>query len=294
MTEAELIQQITREVLKQLRQGAGQGPSAPAPAGPKVLLLYTGGDQCLDEAVAVAGDLAAAGAQVRILCTPSARALLGSTRLERLASAGELMDEPTEAEIYGAVHWADVVAVPVLTQNTAAKCALGIRDTPATNLLAAALMMNRRVVVCPDSAVPSTANAPYRAMLEAHIDKLRTFGVETLPAAAIAQACLGQAKPAVREQPPVQAQAPAPAQASVQAAAPAPATPATSCTWPADTADAPLKLVTAGDVEKAVQNGVRQVVIARGAIVTPLARDLCRNHGVALVGPDGGETHAAG
>ena len=283
MTDEELIRQITREVLKQLRQGREQAPAPAEPRGPKALLLYTGGDQHLDEAVAVAGDLSAAGAQVRILCTPSARTLLGSTRIDRLAEAGQVLDEPTEAEIYGAVHWADVVAVPVLTQNTAAKWALGIRDTPATNLLAAALLMNRPVVVCPDSAVPSTSNAPYRALLEGHIDKLRTFGVQTVPVAEMARVCLGQAC----------GPAPAtPATPVAPATSAAPVTPAAAAA--AGETGTPLKLVTAGDVEAAVQNGVRQVVIARGGIVTPLARDLCKSHGVALIGPDGGDAHALG
>jgi len=307
MTDEELIRQITCEVLRQLRLGGASGPG-PAPAeaqGPKALLVYTGGDQNLDDAVAVAGQLKAAGAQVRILCTASARTVLGSARLEKLAAAGQMLHDPTEEAIYEAVHWADVVAVPLLTQNTAAKWALGIRDTPATNLLAAALLMNRRVVVCPDSAVPNTTNQPYRSVLIGHIERLRTFGVLTVPIGDIVGACLSRSGAPVTNPAPDSGLPPAPPWSAVAATAPDPAAPAAWMAAPAwaaasstsagtEPAPAPLRLVTAADVEAAVKRGARSVLVAAGAIVTPLARDLCRNHGVALVGPDGGDAHATG
>lgn len=307
MIDEELIRQITREVLKQLRLGDASDPGShpERTRGPKVLLLYTGGDQNLDEAVAVAGELRAAGAQVRVLCTPSARTVLGAARLEKLSAAGQMVNEPSEEEIYEAVFWADAVAVPVLTQNTAAKWALGIRDSPATNLLAAALLMNRRIVVCPDSAVPNTANLPYRSMLLGHIERLRTFGVLTVPIGDMVRACLSQAGTQVAPPAPASGSAPAPPLSAVSEPAPGPAAPAAWMAAPAWAAgagassgveppSAPLRLVTAADVEAAVKRGARSVLVAARAIVTPLARDLCRHHGVALVGPDGGDTHATG
>lgn len=260
MTTEELIQRITAEVLKQLQPTAAAEP-APQRTGPRVLLLYTGGDQWLNEAVALASELAAAGAQIKSVCTPSGEALLGPERLERLAAAGELLTNPTEMAVYKAVHWAEVVAVPILTQNTAAKVALGIRDSLSSNLLAAAIMMGRKVLVCPDSAVPRSAPPRYRAMLTGHIDQLRTFGVATMPVADMARACLGSPAP----------------QASPPAKAPS-----------------ARRLVTAAEVEAAIRSGQQQLLIPRAAIVTPLAADLCREHGISLSRQDGGDCDAAG
>lgn len=256
MTDDPLVQQIVAEVMKQLQarpDTAETPPPPPSPAGPRILMLFTGGDRVLSQVMDQVMDLSRAKADLRIVCTESARSILGQARLEALAAAGELLTNPTPDEIYAAVYWAEAVAVPVLTQNTLAKAALGIRDSLATNLLAGAILMERRLMVCTESAVPEQAPAPYRAMLQEYVNRLRLFGIQTVPVGSLASACLSPS-------------APQPVAAPV-----------------AQPGNSPGRLITAAAVEAAAQTAQKELVVSRGAIVTPLARDLCRERGISLV-----------
>ncbi|RYD04013.1 hypothetical protein N752_16620 [Desulforamulus aquiferis] len=81
---------------------------------------------------------------------------------------------------------ADVVIIPVLTQNTAAKVALTISDTMASYLIISALMLSKPVIAARDAAEPinrpqvelSKLKPAFREVLEGNLKKLSTYGIQ--------------------------------------------------------------------------------------------------------------------
>lgn len=229
-----------------------------------MLVVLTGGDRGLDEAFAQVERLGRAGAQLRSVCSPAARMVLGSSGLERLDRLAKLEEPAGEAEVYGLVGWAEIVAVPVLTQNAAAKVALGIRDSLVTNLLAGAIIMGRKLVACSESTMPWSGPPAYRRTIADYLERLRSYGIQLVPTPSLAAACLGQ--PAM----------PGPAAAgSTLSSARAPVSGPNQGRRP---------VVTAAQVEAAFRCGQRSLRLPARAIVTPLARDEARERGVELIG----------
>lgn len=253
MDREALVQLITRAVLAAL--GEGSPTAAPGP-GHRLLVACAGGEQGAAAAAAELAALRQAGAVTRLVCSPSARTVLGDELISRLG--GGTPPEPPcgDAMCYGLVEWAQAVIVPVLTQNTAAKVALGIRDSLLTNLLAAAIVTGKPVIMAQDAAVPAGAPAAYGAMIAGHLDRLRGFGVQVVRADHLAETCRQALRRGGAVPPP--------------ARAPQSRTPAALPPSPYRT------VITAQTVQDAARAGEHSLAVPPGALVTPLATDEAR------------------
>ncbi|MCL2315524.1 MAG: flavoprotein [Actinomycetia bacterium] len=154
----------------------------------RVLVLFTGARLGADEAIGQLGLLKAAGFTLNGLQTPTATAILDQQRIAALGlgvPAGSL----------AGTH--DLLLVPTLSTNTAAKVACGVADDMASNVIAGFLREGRPIVAaregaCPDCAArlaihPHTP-AAYRARLRANLEALADFGVTLTAARTLAQA----------------------------------------------------------------------------------------------------------
>lgn len=190
----ELIRVVTREVIKRLERR------------PKVLVILTGAGSA---AARVLPQLRALGnlrtlrnlpIEVRIILSPSAETCLGK---DFVASGTGLSvtgwqdaDDPLTL-----VREHDVVVLPALTQNTAASIALGLRNTPTTDLVAWAIIAGKPVIAVPDGigAGPEELKllgakgipATYRLMLERHLRTIESFGIKLVQEAKLAEAVAG-------------------------------------------------------------------------------------------------------
>jgi phosphopantothenoylcysteine decarboxylase / phosphopantothenate---cysteine ligase len=111
-------------------------------AGKRVVLGVCGGIAAY-KAVELARELTRAGAEVRVVMSPSARRFVGEITFSTLtgnAVVADLFPEPAPAQIphTSLARWADLVVVAPATATTIAKHALGIADTALTALLLAA------------------------------------------------------------------------------------------------------------------------------------------------------------
>lgn len=179
MTEDEL-KTIIRQVIADLL----------APAPRRALVLFTGGLIGFEDAIASLQRLQATGVQLDCIQTPSAQRVLDQ-RL--IASVG--MRDVTK----NLVTDHDMLILPTLTANIAAKVAHGIADCLASNVTAEFIMSNRAIVaskspVCPDSSGKKQwyPNIPagYADLLRGNLATLASFGVRLAEARALCRTAI--------------------------------------------------------------------------------------------------------
>ncbi len=205
----ELVRQTIEEILN--------------PQPRRALVLFTGAllgfEDALDGLAAVAAD----GVELDYVQTPSAARILDQ---ERIAAVG--MTEVSNK----LVREHQMLIVPTLTVNIAAKVVHGIGDCLASNLLAEFIMANRPVVAVESAATPDSPEkqgwfprmpAAYAARLRRNLAELADFGVRLCSAQAL--------HPAVMQAWADHASAAAAAGAATPAPAPsaAPAAPVVEC-----------------------------------------------------------------
>lgn len=181
------------------------------------------------------------------------------------------------------------VVVDELSCARLADMALG-RDSSAlpcavTRALLAGVPVYVSAECLPHRAYHSTANPQFYAMFEGYVSRLEQFGVHVMDRAQIAAELGMHAGPARRASIVGTACMPSVASASVAAAPAAPAAsaasvaPATSVAAACTDVDG---LLSASKAEDLARTNTRELVLSPGTVVTPLARDILRDHGIAI------------
>lgn len=126
--------------------------------------------------------------ELTVLLTPSARQIFGEGPL-RQAGAAAIVDLAPWTDVSDYTRRADLVLVPTLTMNFAARLALGLMDAPATTLVLGARLAGKSVLAIRDGAdpagkrgealgaVPEGSPVLWR-LLEQRLATLQSFGIE--------------------------------------------------------------------------------------------------------------------
>ncbi len=166
MEISELIKEITAEVLKRLDK--------------KVLLFISGGAVNIKETFSVLNEYKLI--KYTAVMSDSAKKVIPEIYTKDLNL--EVLNE--KSCIVNAINNSDLILIPVLTRNTLAKTALGIRDSYLTTGISEALMRNKKIIAVKDSCDPEcevlksmgvTANIEYNKMLMGYLSRLESFGV---------------------------------------------------------------------------------------------------------------------
>ncbi len=256
--EQELIARITAEVMHRLTE---KNKKTRQSATYKVLALITGGTIGLESGLEQLEMLQAQGAELSVVLSPAAERVVGKERVEK--SLGAQVEVITgEMPFPGRqLREAALVVVPVLTQNTAAKLAQTITDGLAPTLLMQALLMGKPVLAASNAADPQDGwriraqmgkGAPaLQQALSMNLKRLSEFGMTLLPVEELAAHC--QRRSGVAEK-------------------------------SGETKSCRKVVVDAAMIQGVAASGQKQIRLAPGAIVTPLARDIARQQGVELLG----------
>jgi len=261
MDEARIRQLIEAEVRKLLRQGAPE----PAPSGREVaasgrllLAVFCGAKAALPTALAQTRQLAGAGFTITAVLSPAAGAVVGEGTIRSAVELAGVVRAGAEADLMKLSAAAEAAVVPVLSRNTAAKLAAGITDTVAASAIMYALAQGKPVVAARNGADPDdpecfcsglpTMPTALRRELLAHLDALASYGVTLVDANDLAAEVLRRL--------------------SASAAR----------------ASGDRRLITERDVMEAAEAG-RDIVLSRGTIITPAARDAALRRGVRIVEP---------
>lgn len=261
MSEQELIARITAEVMRRL---AEKEVKKQHDLNCKVLAVITGGTIGLDSGLEQLKRLQDQGAEISVVLSPAAERVVGKERVEKYL--GEQVEVITgEMPFPGRqLREATLVVVPVLTQNTAAKLAQTISDGLAPTLLMQALLMGKPVLAASNAADPQDGwrlkaqmgkGAPaLQQALGLNLKRLSEFGMILLPVEELAAHCLRYSGVAEKRKD------------------------ATSAAKVGKRV-----VVDAAMIQGVAASGQKQIRLAPGAIVTPLARDIARQQGVEML-----------
>ena len=238
---------------------------------PKRLLVVLTGAPADPGRIATA--LSSLGASGRfaatLLLSRTAAQRVDRRSLEKALGAGDILSEGDSPPPPTLAFGADLVLVPWLSLNSAAKLATGVCDTVATSVLMLALLRGIPVLACAEELDPdgpclgtwARPAPPLAALLRSHLATLRQFGVELIGSHELASAVLAAAN-RDRQEPLTRAAAAPPAAIPGGQAGRGPGRP----------------VITRADVEAALAAGNLGLLPPDG-VWTPLARDAARAAG---------------
>lgn len=249
MEKEQLVELVTTEVMRRI-SGTNSCPQA--------LAIITGGTIGLETGLGELRSLQATGLNLAIVLSEAAEKIVGIARIKKeLGKHTEIVTahSPYPKEL---LQQADLVLVPVLTQNTAAKLAATITDTMASYLLLSALLQNKPVLAAIDAADPGNRSnvqmsklAPaLREALETNLVKIGTYGVQLTNVAKLAS----EAKKLLIK----------------------------PCEGDLPTNPGKKKVLDAEAIRNAVLNGEKIITVPADTIVTPLALDLARDYKIEI------------
>jgi hypothetical protein len=260
MTEAELrtlIAQITADFLARQR-------------AKRIMVLWAGALVGFPDAVASLQRLTDLGVRLDFAQTPSAQRLLNQDTLAGLgtpATGHFVLDH-------------DILVVPTLTANLAAKVALGVADCLGSNVIADFIQTGKTVVVSQTSVDPTgapkrsvypTMPPAYAALLSDHLATLATYGVRLADADRLDEAVLALPAPTAESStsPPEHLAAPAVPSSRVAGGVTPSRPPITAG-----------RLVSYATIAPLAPGSI--VRVAPGAIVTAQALDFAQARGIHL------------
>jgi len=224
MVSDDLVERIAAEVLRRMgggttttttaaTPGAAAVPAAPPPAAPatrpppappaglRSLVLLTGGDRRLDEALVQLGRIAECSRETVVVLSPTAQKLVGIPAVRRAAPAAQVLTDGDPAKLLEGV---DAVWLPNLSLNAASKVARLVPDSLVCILAVRALLLGIPVAAAHDSLYPAGIEPEQvpeavRARVEELVAELRRLGVRVChveklaagPAAGATPACSG-------------------------------------------------------------------------------------------------------
>lgn len=242
MDRDRLVELITAEVMRQLR-----GEPSPAVGSlHKALVVFTGGTTGLDIGLEQLSMIQGFSTELTIVLSAAAERIVGADRIRgKLGSrvrviCGELAYPELE------LREADMLLVPVLTQNTASKLAHTLCDTMASTLILQALMVGKTVIAASNAAElhGTRGAAALREAFRSSLRKIETYGVQLTSVDNLASATQQSLR------------------ARLKATDPEPI--------------AQKRVLDAETVKAVARGGVRTITITQGTIVTPLAYDLAK------------------
>lgn len=182
MAEQALIDKIVARVLALLR---GETVNV---SRRNVLLLFSGASTGYVVGMEAIRRLTAAEHHLTVVMTPAAHEIITADKV-RQAGATEIIGPGVWADAPGLVKRTDLVLIPTLSMNLAARLALGLMDSLITTLALGSLMAGKSVVAVKDGADPfgnaglvfgatETAAPLLRNTLAGHLATLAAYGIE--------------------------------------------------------------------------------------------------------------------
>ncbi|SMC34701.1 flavoprotein [Sporomusa malonica] len=264
MDNEKLVELVTAEVLRQLNLRAGSVSMQPDGPHYKALAIFTGGTIGLETSLEELRALQAINTELTVVLSEAAEKIIGINWIkEKLGSHVQVVT--TQSPYPGKyLRAADIVLVPVLTQNTAAKLAYTLSDTMVSTLIFQALMLGKPVIAAQNAADPEDgwriqksmekASPALKAALRGNLNKLETYGIQLAPVASLAEKAKKVLIPVIKPQA-VQS----PEKVSKR------------------------KVIDADTVRRAAQSGAAALSVPQGTIITPLARDIAKECNIEII-----------
>lgn len=265
MEDEQLVQLVTAEVMRRLGRLPQNIQQQPPRKKVRALVIFTGGTIGLEQSFYELKELQQADFEFSVVLSVAAEQIISIARVQ--AELGREIPIITSAAPYPGkrLREAELIIVPVLTQNTAAKLASTQADNLCTTLIMQALMMGKPVIAATNAADPNDTvrsqlgmgKASPRLMqaLRSNLQTLDLYGMKLVVVNNLARASREIQNRLDKE---VQTKA---------------------------VSDKAVKrtVLTATAVQAAYSNGKKQLAVPQGMIITPLAFDVARDCHIELV-----------
>ncbi|WP_371373662.1 flavoprotein [Sporomusa aerivorans] len=249
----ELVEHITAEVVRQLARLKLMN-QAHSHRLYKALIMFTGGTIGLEASLEQLKSIQASNVNFAVVFSEAAERIVGVTRVEEMLGA-KVLTKPACFSYPGQeLQAADIVLIPVLTQNTAAKLAYTLADSLVPSLVLQALMLGKPVVAAVNAADPNDderrqkglckQSPALEAALTENLEKLQLYGIKLTRAENLAPVVQG----ILFKEP-------------------------TPNLWDKSQKK---KVLDAEAVRNAVLAGEKEIIIGESVIITPLALDVAR------------------
>lgn len=264
MDNEKLVELVTAEVLRRLNLQKGLAATQPDSPQHKVLAIFTGGTIGLDTSLEEIKALQAINTGLTVVLSEAAEKIIGINWIkEKLGSHVQVVT--TQSPYPGQyLRAADIVIVPVLTQNTAAKLAYTLSDTMVSTLIFQALMLGKPVIAAQNAADPEDGWRRQKGMEKAppglkqallgNLNTLQSYGIQLVPVESLAEKAKEKLIPELTLQV-VQG----PEKSSKR------------------------KVIDADTVRRAAQRSVTTLSVSQGTLITPLARDIARECNIEII-----------
>lgn len=266
------IEQFTRQALREAARQINAGNSKEPKAS--VLAVVTGGTAGAREGLMSLRILRQKGYRITLVASAAAQEIWGRDFLAGQSEAHRVIwdNRPGLADELVKSH--SRLVIPVLTSNSAAKIASARWDTLPTYLVYQALMGGLEVLAAKDAALPKLSangvanpqvNPVLAGMLENNLRLLAEMGIKITEAVRLAE-CIPE---------PAGQCLPEPAGDIAVKGAQA------GDSRPGDTVSLNKKVVSQSDLVPLARQG-RTVILGKGTLITPLARDYAAGTGLTL------------
>ena len=265
--QKEDIRNLVREVLKEkgLLENPAEKPVKNRVQRPRstpaVLNVFHAGVRKLEQALAQVRQIEKIAGRSSVFTVNSARSWVCGADVKEKAGSRCILDTVKPEGLEKALLKADILLLPTFCFKTAAKAAHLISDDQESAIVFSALVQGKKILAARDGfgICDLLLNEGIRAEMDRILAKLESFGMsfcETDQLCATFQKIVDKEK---------------------KIESPAKGNPST------DTTPAALRLVTAKDIQMAVDSGRGPIMLAPGGILTPLARDLAKEYAVKII-----------
>ena len=266
--QKEVIRKMVREVLQEkgLLSSTAEKPTSkriprPRPT-PAVLNVFHAGVGKLEQALEQVRLIEDIAARSSIFTVNSARSWVCGEDVREKAGSRCILDTVKPEGLEKALQKADILVLPTFCFKTASKVARLIDDDQETTIVLSALTQNKPVLATNDgfTLLNTLANQGIRDEIKRILGKLESFGVvfcQTDQLAATFKKMVTRGNKSVPSET---------KKKSGNQTAPGP------------------RLITAKDIRMAADNNQDSITLARGGLITPLAKDQAREYGIIRVG----------
>ncbi|SCZ81634.1 flavoprotein [Acidaminobacter hydrogenoformans] len=272
MSNKELMKKVFQDMALPVFEGSSVKPvdlEASDLKDRKITVLLLGSDISMDSAFKSLVKLRESGYLLTVVMSKAAEHLVGKDTVESVVQPYRLITGDCYEGVQGLVRNTDVVILPNLTQNTLAKVAVGVQDDFPSMLLWQFLLQKVRVIVNTDSIRHAwfsiDGNPKMKKVMEGHIKTLAEYGASIIEHHDYDSVLMRDQLPASKR-------------GSAGNSEVRPRHQKSSLTVSEET---PRVITEAWLRSLSATN--RQIVIEKGMMITPLAKDLAKSMGVEIV-----------
>lgn len=176
-----MVDYIVQEVLKRLENES-------IAKRKKGLVILNGGTANLEQIV-IELEKIKKEYDVEIIFSEAGEKIVGEEKFKNF----DIKREVTMANCNSLISENEIILLPLLTKNTCAKVAVGIRDNVVTYIISKALLAGKKIVAVYDSCIVK-ANNEYGKQLNLNIKRLQEFGITFVESKNLAEYVLKEQK----------------------------------------------------------------------------------------------------